>query len=210
MPIPPSAGETESLMAYGPQLLWTSLHADTLLLGKPLAPTRFSGWMDVSYDSAPGHTLPFPSTFQARRLRLFDSKAIAKYLKYYEKTVRAQRLIPRQIALRKSLQYGVPLTPVQAQEAEAMDVIRTRAMLAAESKCRKLRKGAVAFSLTTESPRRRVHFWILAIKRHQYGRVNPALWNRTKTRAKISESSSWIPSPSRIVPAYFVPRNNAS
>jgi hypothetical protein len=80
-------------------------------------------WVDVSYDSALGHTLPFPSTFQARHLRLFDSKAIAKYLKYYKKTVRAQRLIPRQIALRKSLQYGVSLTPGQAQEAEAIDVI---------------------------------------------------------------------------------------
>jgi hypothetical protein len=60
-------------------------------------------------------------------------------------------------------------------------------MLAAESKCRKLRKGAVAFSLATESPRRRVHFWILAIKRHQHGSVNLALRNRTKIRAKISE-----------------------
>jgi hypothetical protein len=79
--------------------------------------------MDVLYDSALGHTLLFPSTFQARRLHLFDSKAVAKYLKYYKKTVRAQRLIPRQIALRKSLQYGVPLTPVRAQEAEAIDVI---------------------------------------------------------------------------------------
>jgi hypothetical protein len=61
-------------------------------------------------------------------------------------------------------------------------------MLAAESRCRKLCKGAVAFSLATESPRRCVHFWILAIKRHQNGRVNPALWNRTKNWAKINES----------------------
>jgi hypothetical protein len=146
-------------------------------------------WMDVFYDSALGHNPPFPSTFQARRLCLFDSKAVAKYLKYYKKTVRVQQLIPRQIALRKALQYGVPLTPGQAQEAETIDLIRTRAMLAAEeSKCHKLCKGAVAFSLATESPCHCVQFWILAIKLHQNGRVNLALWNRKKTWAKITES----------------------
>jgi exonuclease III len=98
-------------------------------------------WMDVSYESALGHKPSLPQTFQARRLRLYDSKTTTKYLDTYQSILHEQRVIPRQIRLQKTIRLGVPLLPIQAREADAIDSIKTKAMLRAEKKCRKLKMG---------------------------------------------------------------------
>ena len=122
-------------------------------------------WMDVTYSSALGHTPEFPNTFKARRLRLHDNKTVQRYLNRYEQYVEEQRLVERQIRLKRTTTTGVPLTAEQAIEADAIDDLKTAAMKKAENKCRKLRMGEVAFSEATEAPKRRICFWLLAIKR---------------------------------------------
>lgn len=157
------------------------------------APGDISGdhsllWMDVSYESALGHRPPTPQTFKARRLRLYDSRTTTKYLDKYEEKLHQRQLIPRQIRLLKTAKYGKPLTPYQAREANAIDCLKTKAMLSAEKKCRKLKMGGVAFSLATEGPRRRINFWTLAIKRRRGGKVSSRLWRRKKRKAGIVEA----------------------
>jgi hypothetical protein len=90
--------------------------------------------------------------------------------------------------LQKTVRFGVPLRPAQALEANAIDTLKTKAMRQAEKKCRKLKMGGVAFSMATEGPRRRIHFWILAIRRSKGGKVSSRLWRRKKKKANISEA----------------------
>jgi hypothetical protein len=69
-------------MACGLQLLLTTLHVDTLLLGKPLVTIRFFGWMFlmILLWATTFHSLP-PFKIVAC---LFDSTAVGKYLKHYK------------------------------------------------------------------------------------------------------------------------------
>ena len=146
-------------------------------------------WMDVAYESVLGKSPTLPQTFRARRLRLFDSKATNKYLDIYQQLLAADQVISRQKRLCRSIRYGVPLSPAQAHEADAIDALKTRAMLTAEKRCRKLRMGGVSFSMATEGPRRRINFWTLAIKRREGGAVSSLLWRRKKQKAGIQEST---------------------
>ena len=143
--------------------------------------------MDVTYESALGHNPPTPQTFRARRLKLYDTKITNRYLDRCESLLQEAKVIPRQIRLRKQVRFGQPLTPAQAQEADAIDYLKTKAMKKAEKTCRKLRMGQVDFSLATEGPRRRISFWALALKRKQNKRVSSRLWHRKKRKAKVTE-----------------------
>ena len=120
-------------------------------------------WMDITYRSALGHNPPMPVTPAARRLQLHNSKLVDKYLTAYEKMIAAENLCERQFALEASTLYGVSLSPTQAQEAEAIDVMRTKCMLKAEKKCRKLKMGMVDFSPEVASCLNQLAFWDVAV-----------------------------------------------
>jgi hypothetical protein len=102
-----------------------------------LEPREFTGnhsllWADISFASALGHNPPDPISPQARHLKLGYSQIVDKYLALYEELIHRHDLIERQIQLEASTQVGLPLTPEQAQEAEAIDILRTKCMLKAE------------------------------------------------------------------------------
>ena len=73
-------------------------------------------------------------------------------------------------------------------EANAIDSLRTKAMLTAKKQCCKLKMGGVAFSLATKIPRREIIFWCIAIQRCKGGTVCSSLWHRKKQIAGITES----------------------
>ena len=144
-------------------------------------------WVDLSYHNALGHQPLAPVPPSARRLQLRNSRVVDKYLNEYERLIEAARLPQRQHALNLSVQTDRPLTQVQRDEAEAIDAKKTKLMLKAEKKCRKLRMGEVSFSEATEKPRREVAFWQLAIRRRLGLPVSPRLWKRRKKKANITE-----------------------
>ena len=144
-------------------------------------------WIDVSYHNALGHQPLAPIPPSARRLQLRNSRVVDKYLNEYESLIEAARLPQRQQALNLSIQTGKPLTQIQRDEAEAIDALKTKLMLKAEKKCRKLRMGEVSFSEATEKPRREVAFWQLAIRRRLGLPVSSRLWKRRKKKANIIE-----------------------
>lgn len=160
--------------------------------GGYLEPGDFPGdhsmvWVDITYNSALGHNPPQPTDPEARRLKLEDSRTTKRYLDLYGKYVEQHRLLPRQRRLNAAIQYGRKLTRRQAQEADAIDALKTKLMLRAESKCRKLRMGAIAFSEATAQPRRQIQFWSLAIRRRLGVPVSSKLWRRKKKKANIEE-----------------------
>ena len=122
-------------------------------------------WADITYESALGHRLPDPTSPEARRLKLCDSKVTDKYLDKYEQLLQENRVCARQFKLEASAIPGRPLTQAQCDEANTIDDLRTKCMKKAEKKCRHLHMGAVQFSLKTEQPRCRIRFWTLALCR---------------------------------------------
>ena len=117
-----------------------------------LEPGEFPGdhsllWADISYASALGHHPPNPQTFEARRLKLGDKRVEDRYLKNYRVKVEYHKLRQRQFRLERTVIPGVALTGRQQQEAEAIDALKTKFMLQAEKKCRKIRAGQVEYSL---------------------------------------------------------------
>jgi hypothetical protein len=146
-------------------------------------------WADITYDSALGHRPPNPQVPQARRLNLSNSKCVKKYLDHYEQELAGSNIEWRQHRLSRTVSYGTPPTPSQAKEANAIDDQRTVFMKRAEKKCRKIKHGHVAFSLATENPKRKIAFWIIAIRRRSGKRVSAQLWRRKKKKAKITTST---------------------
>ena len=142
-------------------------------------------WADISYDSALGHDPPMPQTPDARRLQLYNTKVVQKYLTLYRRLIAQHNIASRQFSLEASLTWGIPLTIAQATEADAIDALKTKCMLKAEKKCRSLKMGGVDFSEATEQPRRCIRFWELAIKRRQGKRVSSRHWARRKKKANM-------------------------
>ena len=183
--------------------IWATSGIDVIRCGY-LEPKDFPGnhsllWADVTYVSSLGHNPMTPVHPQARRLKLGYSPTVDKYLDRYEKLIQSHHLPQRQFQLEAQTQEGVPLTPPQAQEAEAIDFLRTKFMNQAEHKCRKLKMGMVDFSPVVALRLKQIAFWDIAIERkfpqahedrHVRSRNAKAIKRRQKKRKKIS-SRMW-------------------
>ena len=133
-------------------------------------------WADITYTSVLGYIPPHPNHPLTRRLRLFDSKTTQRYLALYEEYIQEARIEERLQQLEKTIVPGTPLTPAQIREVENIDRDRTKCMLKAERKCRKLKMGAVAFSEATAVPRKKIEFWNLALQKKHKVKVSSRLW----------------------------------
>ncbi len=169
-----------------------------------LEPGDFPGnhslmWADITYESALGHNPPLPKRPSARRLRTSDLKCTKRYLDRYEATVKRQHLHSRQMRLEKVAPYGLPLSPPLIKEAIAIDEAKTTAMLTSAKKCRKLKMGAVEYSLATNGPLLQIDFWETAIRRRRGVQVRTKLWHRKKASANISRATKPMTIPDMLV-----------
>jgi hypothetical protein len=114
--------------------------------GGYLCPGEFPGdhsllWVDISYQAALGHDPPIPHNPDARHLRLSDKPCVKRYLGAYKQLIQAHNLPQHQFCLESKTRPGTPLTPLQIQEFEVIDRLKTKCMQQAEKKCRKLKRG---------------------------------------------------------------------
>ena len=108
-----------------------------------LEPTDFPGdhyplWFDISFQDALGHN---PTTLvrpPIRRLQINNNVSTKNYQRKYKQLCIQHNLFQRMFALEAAIlnQMGQPPTPEQATEANTIDNLKTRAMLAAAKKCR--------------------------------------------------------------------------
>jgi len=113
---------------------------------------------------------------------------VKKYLRIYKADILKNDLPGRQFRLEASTRPGVPLTAAQAKEAEEIDLLKTKAMLRAQKKCKHLYMGTVSFSGAVDLPHKRIQFWSTAIRRHKGCKVSVNLWKRQKKKAKADVS----------------------
>jgi len=79
----------------------------------------------------------------------------------------------------------VPLSPAQQTEAIEIDALKTKAVLRAHRKCRKVYLGKVSFSEALDVPKRLLIFCQTAVRQRKGLRVSTNLWKRRKKNAKI-------------------------
>ena len=169
--------------------MWGTANISAVKCGY-LEPCDFPGdhsaiWVDISYNCALGHNPPLPSNPDANRLQLDQPKTVKKYTQAYKAEVQKHSLPARQFNLERTTTVGRPLLPHQQQEAIEIDVIKTKAMLRAHRKCRRIYLGKVSFSEEVDVPKCKLIFWQTAIRRRKGLAVSSNLWRRRKKKAKV-------------------------
>ena len=74
------------------------------------------------------------------------------------------------------------------QEYERADSLRTKCLLQAESKCRKLKTGSIEFSPTIQRQRNLLRFWKLLLKRKQGQRIDTKYLTRLEKNLQLSNT----------------------
>ena len=148
-------------------------------------------WFDVSYTSALGHKPSKLVRPPIRRLQLSIKKSVVKYQKHLKKLCHQHKLFEQQYALETAVLSSPdsPLTPAQIKEANTIDNLKTRLMLASEKRCRKIRAGEVDHSDKTGQAGRAIRFWRIAIARRNGTCHHPSTWCKLKKEAGITYST---------------------
>jgi hypothetical protein len=121
-------------------------------------------WVDITYTTAFGHNMAPLHKKQARRLQCKDPRLIANYNALFHQFAKSHKLFEcvKLLATRR-----LTLSREAAiQEYEGIDdALRHKAAAFAESKCRKLRKGTVAFSPELNKLQLTVRAWSVLLNK---------------------------------------------
>ena len=114
-------------------------------------------WMDISQENAFGSTSMRTVRPRARKLKSNDPKIRNRFIKDYESHLRQHNAEARLYSLQNSL--TIPLGPQAVEELEEIFEIRHEGIKIAESKCRKLRMGAVPYSEEFRVASKTIELW---------------------------------------------------
>ena len=181
--------------------VWASVNLN-LIRGGYLDYDDFPGdyralWFDLSITQLFGCNLTPIWKPQARRLQLRDPRVVSRYNSILTSQLLVHDLPNRLFRLEADIANNRP-THDQELLYSQIDAETMTAMLYAESKCRKLRMGAVQFSELTNRLRKQIFFWSMAISRHQGKYIHPRRWQRAKHAARISKPTHSLDLPSMI------------
>ncbi len=133
-------------------------------------------WADISFIHAFGHSMPAIIKPATRRLHFKDPRIIANYVKVYSAFISKSHLIPKVQRAKKTITY--PMTEGDKQIYEDLDSLRCKGVQIAEKRCRKFRKGQVAFSPQLQSVSRRINAWSLLQKKAKGLKISSRLLKR--------------------------------
>jgi len=142
-------------------------------------------WMDISFGTAFGHNMPPLFRPQAHRLHCRDPRLIDNFIHLYHRMTNKCNLF-QQVREFESTYRTLPLSQVQ-EEYERLDSIQCKVTEAVEAKCRKLRKGNVAFSPILNATRLQVQAWNLVLCKFKGQKVSSRLISRSLKKANLSQ-----------------------
>ncbi len=122
-------------------------------------------WADISFVNAFGHNMPAIVRPITRRLHCKDPRIMANYVRAYKAFINKNNLLAKAKKLRSIVSY--PILEMDKHTYEEIDSLRCEGVQYAEKKCRKLRKGQVAFSPEIQIAHRRIKAWSLLLKKGQ-------------------------------------------
>jgi len=144
-------------------------------------------WVDLSFSEAFGHNMPLLARPHTRRLHCRDPRFVKNYISRFKKLAKKAGLLDKVVALDCQAQY--PYLTKLAYTYELLDAIRCKITTSAEKKCRKLKKGQVAFLPILQTAMRQIKCYSLLIKKKQgqkessrlLARIMPLSANPTST-----------------------------
>lgn len=134
-------------------------------------------WIDVPKHEFFGGDPPPTWQPKARRLRIDDPRIVFKYNSRKLEELGKKNAIRRLSALHAQVMSDMPLTTAMRRELNDLDKIRTDASLFAESKCRKFKKGNVAWSPQIQASINQIRYYRTCIRRYRYN--NSSVNSRT-------------------------------
>jgi len=120
-------------------------------------------WLDLAFTSAFGHDLPLARKITPKRLHCKDPRLVDNFINLYHKFAASLQLFDRVQHLYANAKTMSKAEVIAAYEDR--DLIRCQATAFAESKCRKLRTGQVAFSPELNEARMKIKAWLLLVSK---------------------------------------------
>lgn len=120
-------------------------------------------WVDISFINAFGHSMPAIVRPAARHLHCNDPCVLANYVKVYKEFINKNNLLATVKKLKGSVSH--PMLEEQKWTFEDLYSLQCRGIQHAEMKCRKFRKGQVAYSPQLQIVSRRIEVWSLLQKK---------------------------------------------
>ncbi len=130
-------------------------------------------WVDVSFVTAFGHTMPPIVKPKARRLQCQDPRLVENFTRRLNKLFLKHNLLEKFKALHEKTTYPMPME--HQLEFNTLNALRHSCVKEAESKCQKLRMGQVEFSPTLQLVRTRIYAWTLLSRRTSGQKVSSRL-----------------------------------
>jgi hypothetical protein len=148
-------------------------------------------WVELTFREAFGHNMPAVVRPKTRRLHNRDPRIVANFHKTYERLAKRYNLVERALKLDEASTH--PLSLEHQYEYETLDAIRCDITACAEKRCRKLRKGQVAYSPQVHLASIRITAWSLLQKHRQGLKVSSRLLKRSMKKANLSNEVRMFP-----------------
>jgi hypothetical protein len=143
-------------------------------------------WIDVSMSNLCGNTMAPIRNPAARRLKCNDPTTQKKWLNLYISYLESENAIKRAYTLQTVLQPSLPFP--QDREYEKIRIIRMQARQYADKKCRKLRMGAVPYSLELAAARSMITLWKAIVSWKLGGKTNMKYLQRLEKKNNVTNS----------------------
>ncbi len=143
-------------------------------------------WIDVSFSAAFGHTTHNIIRPTMRKLTCKDPRIVENFTRRNEKLATQAKLLEKVTALDRQARY--PFNASLAFNYETLDVIRCQISLGAEKKCKRLKKGKVAFSPTLQVAMKQIKVFQLLIKKSKGQKTSSRLIQRCLRQASLNSS----------------------
>jgi hypothetical protein len=143
-------------------------------------------WVDISFALLLGHKMPpFPSP-KTWHLHCRDPWIVNNYVRKFEKLAKQHHLLEKVKNLDAVVHY--PINSELIYQYETLDATQCEITIAAEQKCRKLRKGQVAFSPELQLASNKIRAYIFLIKRKKGEKLSSMQLARTLRKAGSCQS----------------------
>jgi hypothetical protein len=148
-------------------------------------------WADISYINAFGHNKPLMMRPSSRRLHCKDPRIISNYIRRYKEYILKHNLLSKLRKLQDCSRY--PMLMEGKGLFEELDSSRCKEVRFAERKCRKYRKGQVAYSPQLDTVKKQIYAWTLLEKKARGQRISSRLLCRALTKASLTSESRGLP-----------------
>lgn len=152
-------------------------------------------WIDIPKNEFFGGDPPPVWQPKARRLRIDDPRIVFKYNSRKLEELGKKCAIRRLSELHQQVIQGMPFTTAMKRELNALDKIRVDASLLAESKCRKFKKGNVAWSPQIQASIAKIRYYRSCLRKYRYNssintRTLDKLFRRQSGPAALNETQA--------------------